>query len=193
MESALGWLGALIEWFGQFFPRWTIVNTTEAGVKWITRWRRTSRWTWVSYIEVQAFGPGMQFHWPVRTELLKHPVARQTLDLRPQTLSTADDKPILAGGLISYRIHDIEKALAHTEHIDSTIRDAALSAIHSVITKMTWSELKAAEQSEELDKKLRLAARRVLEPYGVRVIKMSITDLAPTRVIKLAMSSDTII
>lgn len=193
MEQALGWLGALIEWFGQFFPRWTLVNTTEAGVKWIARWRRTSRWSWETYMEVRPFGPGIQFHWPVKTELKVHPVARQTLDLRPQTISTADTKPLLVGGLITYRIFDIERALAHTFDVDATVKDAALTAIHAVAARMTWDDLKAAEQSAELDKRLRHEARKVLEPYGVKVIKMTVTDLAPTRVIKLAMSSDTIL
>lgn len=193
MEQALGWLGAIVEWLGQFFPRWTLVDTTQAGVKFISRFRRLSWRKWESYMEVRAFGPGIQFHWPARTVLKIHPVARQTLDLRPQTISTADAKPLLIGGLITYRLFDIEKALAHTYDVDTTVKDAALTAIHSVAARMTWDDLKGAEQSGELDKKLRYEARKVLEPYGVKVIKMTVTDLAPTRVIKLAMSSDTIL
>lgn len=194
MEAVLGWIGQIAEWFGQFIPRRTIVGPTEAGIKSITRFKRVGRFSWESFIEVRKFGPGMQFHWPLRTELLVHPVARQTLDLRPQVLTVKEGTSILIGGLITYRIKDVEQALAHTEHIDSTIRDAALSATSAVIGKFnTWDELKEAEQSGKLDTLLRDEARSVLRPYGVAVVKMTHTDLAKTRVIKLAMSTDTIV
>lgn len=180
MDQALGWIGAIIEWFGQFFPRWRVVPTTHGWVK------------WVKGSTVKSGGAQIVFWWPAVTEIKVYPVVRQALDLRPQTISTKDDKPILVGGLITYRIFDIEKALAETWDVDETIKDSALTAIHRVVSKMTWAELKDAEQQDLLDQKLRAAARKVLEPFGVRVMKMSITDMAPTRVLKLAMSTDAI-
>jgi regulator of protease activity HflC (stomatin/prohibitin superfamily) len=180
MDAALGWIGAIVEWFGQFLPRWKVVPTTHGWVMWVGGKR------------VISGGAGIIYWWPARTEIKVYPVVRQALDLRPQSLSTKDEKPILVGGLITYKIDDIQKALAETWDIDETIKDSALTAIHRVVARMTWAELKEAEQNGILDKRLRHQARLVLEPYGVRVMKMSVTDLVPARTLKLALSNDTI-
>lgn len=181
MAEALGWLGQIISWFGQWVPRWTIVNTTEAGVK------------WVKGDTVVPFGPGIVWHWPVTTEMKVLPVARQALDLRAQTLTTSDDVPILASAIVTYRIVDVEKALSSTWNLDELVRDSSMTAVHRVLERLSWADIHKAGQSGDLDKQLRREARRVLEPYGVRCMKLNLVDRAKTRVVKLAISTDTVL
>ena len=180
IESALGWIGAIVEWFGQFLPRWTVVDTVHAWVK----WRKGT--------DISSGGAGIVWHWPAVSILKVYPVARQALDLRAQTLSTKEGKTVLVGGLLTFRVNDIERALTQTWDLDETVKDTALTAIHAVITKLTFDEIKAGEQDGSLNKSLRSEARKVLDTYGIFVIKLSLTDLAPTRVIKLAMTTDVV-
>lgn len=180
MDSAFAWLQYLADFIARLVPKWDIVPTTHGWVMWVGGKR------------VISGGPGIIWWWPARTEVKIYPVARQALDLRPQTLTTKDGKTLLVGGLLSFSIEDIEKALAYTWSIDETLRDITLTALKHVITRMTWEEIHDAEQVGRLDKRLRHATRLRLRPYGIKVLKVSLTDIAPTRVIKLAMSTDTI-
>jgi len=54
---------------------------------------------------------------------------------------------------------------------------------------MDWSPLKLEQQKGTLDTKLKNAAQRELSDYGVRVLKLMLTDLAPCRVLKLSQST----
>jgi regulator of protease activity HflC (stomatin/prohibitin superfamily) len=177
MEGAFAWVGAAVEWFGRFFPRWVIVETTAGAVKFI----KGSR--------VVALGPGLHWYWPATTEFTVYPTARQAVNLRTQTITTTDDKTIAVGGLIVYEIVDIEAIVARTYDPEETIRDIALSAIHDVVCKCAWDDLKVAQRNGELDRELRRETRKELDKYGVRILKTTLTDMAPCRVLKLMTST----
>lgn len=176
MDAALGWIGNIIEWFGAFVPRYEIVDTTQGAVKWIGGSR------------VVTLGPGVHWYWPFRTKFQVYPTARQSEDLRTQTLVTADDVTIVVGGQVTYAIRDLEAILANTFDPAQTVKEIALTAISRVIVEKTWADLKAQFRSGELGKDLKSSLTRELSPYGVRVLKASLTDLAPTRVYKLIQS-----
>lgn len=177
MEGALAWISEIARWFGQFVPRWTIVDTTHGAVKFV----RGSN--------VVTLSPGWHLWWPLTTNLVVYPTARQATDLRGQVLATFDDHTILVGGLIVYEIADIEAIVARTYDPEDTIKDIALSAVHDVCCQRTWEELKQEQRTGKLDRELRREAKKGLESYGVRVLKMTLTDLAPCRVFKLATNT----
>lgn len=177
MDSALAWIGTIADWVGQFIPRWRIVDTTEAAVKWV----RGSR--------VVVLGPGIHWYFPATTRFVVHPVARQTNNLKSQTITLRDDKVIVVGGLCVFEIKDIEAVLAHTYLPDETIRDITLSAIHDVCCQLSWTEITEQQRSGELDRKLKVEARKDLDRYGVRVLKITLTDLAPVRVLKIVQAT----
>jgi regulator of protease activity HflC (stomatin/prohibitin superfamily) len=177
MEGALAWIGQIAEWVGRFVPRWEIIPTTHGGVK------------FVKGHKVVPLGPGLHFFWPLVTELTTYPMARQAVDLRTQTFVTHDDKVIAVGGLIVYEIKDIAAILAHTYDPQETIRDITATAIHDVCCQKSWDELKAGQRSGSLDRDLRRETAKGLDSYGVKVLKTTLTDLAPCRVLKVISSS----
>jgi regulator of protease activity HflC (stomatin/prohibitin superfamily) len=176
MDSALAWIGQLAEWLGRFFPRWQIITKTHGGVK------------FVRGAKVVPLGPGIHWFWPLVTELLIYPTARQAVDLRSQTFVTADDKTIAVGGLIVYEVKDIAAILGHTFDPDETIRDITAAAIHDVCCVKRWDELREGLRSGSLDRELRKEAAKGLDGYGVRVLRTTLTDLAPARVLKVVQS-----
>lgn len=180
MESAFAWIGAVMEWVGAWIPRIVIIPTTHAAIK----FRRGD--------EVIPLKAGLHVYWPLVTLLKQYPIAMQSMDLRPQKLTTGDDKSVLVGAMISYRIANIEKALAHTWDPDSTIADAALRVATRVVLSLHWGELKNKAQKRTLDTMLKNEAQRVLERYGVEVIEMTLTDLALTKVYSLVQSTNVI-
>lgn len=178
MEAAFAWIGQIAEWIGQFFPRWVIVRSTHGGVKWVRGHR------------VVPLEPGIHFWWPVTTELLIYPTARQSTNLRGQTLVTKDDKAILVSGLIVYEVSDIEALVGQTFEPDDTIEEITLGVINRVCCRKTWRELRDDHESGKLDKELLHRTRQALAPYGVKVLRTALTDLAPCRVFKLASGAE---
>lgn len=173
MDSAFAWIGQLVEYFGQFVPRWVILDTTEGAVK------------FVGGKTAVALGPGIHWYWPLMTTIQHYPTARQADDLRAQTIVTTDDKTVVVSGVLIYEVADIEKLLAHTHSAASTVTDIALTAIHDVCCQCSWEDLKARQRKGTLDTELRNTSQKALNDYGVRVIKTMLIDLAPCRVVKL--------
>jgi regulator of protease activity HflC (stomatin/prohibitin superfamily) len=117
-----------------------------------------------------------------------YPTARQTVDLRTQTLVTTDEKVVGVGGMVAYRVVDIEALLGRTFDADQTIKDICAGAISEVVRGASWPDL----QTVAFERELRYIMRRRLRPFGVFVIKATLTDCSPIRVIKIvnAASAD---
>jgi regulator of protease activity HflC (stomatin/prohibitin superfamily) len=173
MEGAFAWLSQLVEWFGRFVPRLSILDTTENAVKYVRGKRPV------------ALGPGLHVWWPLVTTWVPYPVARQADELRTQTIVTTDDKVIVVGGLLVYEVIDIVKLVAYTHSPSGAVTDIALTAVHDTCCQLSWSELKDEQRRGTLDTKLKNSAQKALGDYGVRVMKLMLTDLAPCRVLKL--------
>lgn len=177
MNEALAWVGHLAEWFGQFFPRWVIVKITHRYVKFVRGYR------------VVELKPGLHFWWPVTTVIDSFPVVRQTDNLPSQTLMTTDGKVVTISGLVIYEVADIVKAFTMCFGLVLTIRDISLAAIHGICADMTLDELHTAHRKGTLDTRLRNETRKQLEEFGVRVLKVQLTDLATARVYRLVNST----
>lgn len=177
MDSALAWVGQLIDWVGKLIPRWIILNTTEGAVKFV---RGT---------DPVLLGPGIHWWWPAVTEMKPWVVARQSVNLAAQTITTKDGKVIAVGGLLIFRIQDALTLMTDTWDPDQTIRDLAAGALHEACSQATWEELQTAKNSGLLNKQLRAAMRRRLKPFGVKVLQATLTDFAPARVLKLITST----
>lgn len=196
MENAFAWLGNIAEWIGQWIPKWDLIEPTHQGVLVISYWRHEgpAHWWWrgwVADVRIKVLQPGTHFYWPIRSKLHNYPVARQARDLREQTFATTDDMPLTIGaaGVISFEIADVIKATMSSWNTDETVVDVAMTAVHSVCCRRTWKELKALESSGELDKQLKAEAQKALNPIGVKVLKLNLTDLAPTLNVKLSNSN----
>lgn len=181
MESALAWVGAIFDWLGKWIPRWTVLDTTEGAVKYIGSF-------WSEGVTTVACGPGVHWYWPVTTLWQMYPTARQTDNLPTQTFCTKDDKVIAVGGMLIYAVDDIVKLVTTTHSPMMAVQDIALTSIHDVCCNLTWEELKDEQRRGTLDTKLKNTVQRQLADYGVRVLKCMLTDLAPTRVLKVIQS-----
>lgn len=176
MGEAFTWLKDIADWIGRFFPRWEIVEPTMNGVK------------YVRGAKVVICSPGIHWWWPVTTKWEVHQVARQADRLESQTIVTADDKTIDVGGLLVYKINDLAMLVTTCYSPMSLIQDIALSAVHDVCCVLTWEQLTLAQRKGTLVTKLKNEARAQLQDYGVDVVKCMLTDLAPTRVLRINQS-----
>jgi regulator of protease activity HflC (stomatin/prohibitin superfamily) len=177
MTEAFAWIQWIAEWIGQFIPHFLHVDSLHGGVKFV-RGRPG-----------KSMAPGLHVYWPLTTHFHTYPIVRQAEELRGQTIVTTDDKVILVGGLIVYEVENLEKLIAHVFQPEQTVKDLTLTAVHDVVCNMSWEELKQGQRRGTLDTKLKNDARAALEVYGIKVLKVSLTDLAPCRVLKLVTTT----
>lgn len=171
--GALDWIGQFFETLALFVPRRVIVRATHRAVKW--RYGK----------HVFELTPGIHWYWPFVSEIENHPVARQTVSLPTQTLFTKDQKQIVVGAMLTYRISDIVLAIGERNFdFFETMRDTSQSAIVDVISTMTLEELQIGIETIVIERLTR-RVRRHLRKYGISVLKCSLTDFATCRVYKL--------
>jgi regulator of protease activity HflC (stomatin/prohibitin superfamily) len=176
MDNAFAWLRDIAEWLGRFVPRWEVCDTRNRWIKWV----RGSR--------ISTGGPGIVVWWPVTTICELHAVARQSRPLPSQVVTTADGVAVAAGGLLIYRIDDIEKAVADGYDPDDTISEIAASALHDTLQSMTWEEIRTIKP-RMLETRLRNAALKDLDTYGTRVIRFTLTTCARCNVQRVIRST----
>lgn len=170
MDSALGWIGQLVEWIASFIPHYVHAKATHMGVM-FTR------------DKTRVMNPGIHWYLPFWSEPILYPVKRQTLNLPPQVLTTKDDKEILASVVVTYEIDDIHKALVDTYDFEDTIRETSQGAVKKVISTKSFEEIK--KNQHDIDVELCRRIRSVIRVYGVKVIEAVITDLGKTRIYRL--------
>jgi len=177
--GAFEWISSIIEWFGKFFPRWIILDTTEGAVKFV----RGSK--------PIALRAGIHWFWPITTKVTQYPTAFQADRLPTQTITTTDDVVIVVGSMISYAVDDILPLVSTTHSAMTTVNNLAMSAVHHICCRMSWEELRGEQRRGTLDTKLRNAAQKSLSKYGVAVEELVLVDMAKARVLKLMQSTST--
>ncbi len=177
MGNAFQFVGQIVEWFGQFFPRWIILDTSEGAIKYVKG-------------QPKYCAPGaIYWYWPATTSWIAYPVVRQSDRLETQTMVSADGKTFIVSGTLTYAIEDLTMLLPLTHSAMTTIVEIAQTAIHDVCCGMTWDELHAAQQKGTIKTMLRLAAQKELSDYGVKVLRFKLNSLAPCRVLRLSQST----
>jgi hypothetical protein len=177
MDGALAWISQIAAWVGQFFPRWVILDTTEGAIK------------YVRGKHIKECHAGIHWYWPVTTTWVVYPTARQGDRLETQTMESSDGVTFLVGGILVSMVDDLTALITTTHSPADTIKDIALTAIHDVCCNMDWAQLKAEQRAGTLDTKLKNAAQKELKTYGVRVVKLMLTNLAKCRVYKMSQST----
>jgi regulator of protease activity HflC (stomatin/prohibitin superfamily) len=178
MESALGWLGDIFRALLKVIPQIILVRSTHAGVK----------FQWGSrVVELRPDNgirkTGIHLFWPVVTEYEVVPVRRQTKDLQPQYLTTKDQKTVGVCGILVYEINDVVKLLTECFDYEDTIRDLSMAAVKEVIVQHNFDHLR--DNGELIDAELCKTLRRQLNRFGVKTIRVTLSDFSLCQVVAL--------
>jgi len=177
VESIFGWLGQIFDAILSFIPRLVIVRATNNAVK----WRHGKK-----AIPVK---PGLVWYWPLVTELDHQVVARQTLNLPNQNLTTADDIPVALSGFVVYTIHDVVLAVGEKNYdVDDTLSDLAQAAIVEEVLSLTYEELRegaAGGRDSEVNESLTQNLAEQLLEFGVRVERAGLMNFTKARVYRI--------
>jgi regulator of protease activity HflC (stomatin/prohibitin superfamily) len=169
--SAFAWIGDLVSWITDWIPTWEIVHVNEAGVKYV-RGKDASELT-----------PGFHWYWPVTSTIETHHTCRQVLGVTTQTLTTSDGVPVVAGGVLVFRIVDVLKYEVENLDADDSLDQVLQAAIRRVVISKEFDVLQ--KTTVEADKALKREASKLTEPYGIDVEECRLTDFARCRVLSL--------
>ncbi len=183
MDSALGWIGQIVEWLARFIPRWILLDTTEEAYKFTAKWRKVGQWKWEKYYTTSVLSFGGHWYWPWVSKVTSIKTARDTTDLEGQIVKLKDGKTVLVSAMVRTVIVDTLRAVGDTSDIGNCIRDEAMCAVHDVLEMYNYNELD--EKGKEIREEMKRLAQRELTRYGVKVLRIGIKDLAPAKVLKL--------
>lgn len=171
MNSALGWIGEIMQWFGNLIPTWTLIR---------------ARWVGIKYLpggQVKILKPGIHWYWPATTEVESLATARQVLDTSGQTLMTKDGQPVYVAGLVVYKITDAYKYQVQNFDADDGMDDIVQTAIRNTIVHKDLSNIQADRNSA--DEALTEEVSGVLADFGVTVEVARLTDFSKAHVVNV--------
>jgi regulator of protease activity HflC (stomatin/prohibitin superfamily) len=85
--------------------------------------------------------PGLNFKIPFFDQIITTPVITQTVNLKPQTVTSFDDKSIVLTSIVRYHIHDVEKFLLGVMHANDVLVDTTQGVIRDMVENTMWEEL----------------------------------------------------
>lgn len=184
LESALGWIGAIVEWLGRFVPRCELVDSTMGAIKWVNPLRRPFSNPDDYPQQIIMLGPGRWWYWPWTTKFERWPVVRTTRDLPVQTVTTTDGFTFGVRAVLTFEVEDLKLLIAYTEDPNDAVRDIAGTAVHDVLAELTREEL----LNKSLNRKLKGAAQTALKPFGVSVLSLTLLERAPSSMYRVVQN-----
>lgn len=123
--------------------------------------------------------PGLHIKLPFLDSVWKQTVVTQSLDLRPQSITSADYKNIVVKAIVRYHIFDAFLFLTKLAHPTDVLVDTTGAMIREIIEERNWEDLVDIEN--ELTEKI---GQKVSE-WGIGIEKVTLTDLAEIQSIRL--------
>lgn len=170
------WLTRLLDRLLSIFPRLVLIAPDELGVRYSPGWS--------SGVRITSLTPGWWLYWPLIQNIETIRCKTQIVDLRSQSVWTADRQDMTISGAVRYRVRSAQKALCEVYDYDQNIQAVALGIIQQYVRKHTLECLDTQQIEEEVLKGVRKAS----EGWGLWVERVYITDIGRTQNIRLLMN-----
>lgn len=126
--------------------------------------------------------PGFHFMWPLKIEeVMRLSSAWRIAELQAQALVSRDGKPVIAGIVVTYRVHDLEKALLEINDVFIAAQDSCQATFAEHVLSTDYDELRTEEFSAALLKECRVQGFK----YGIEIAKVRLHELSPARTVRL--------
>jgi regulator of protease activity HflC (stomatin/prohibitin superfamily) len=151
-------LDFIIAFINDILP-WKIVDQWEQGVQ-----LRFGKFNRVVY-------PGLNWKIPFFDQVWVVPVITQTVNLKPQTVTTLDEKSVVLSSIVRYHIEDVEKFLLGVMHANDVLVDTTQGIIRDMVETTNWSDL------NDLTNYVLPIVNEQVEKWGIKVQLISFPDL----------------
>lgn len=146
---------------------WKIVDQWEEGVHLRTgKFKRVVR-------------PGLNFKVPFFDQIITTPVITQTVNLKPQTVTSQDDKSVVLTSIVRYHINDVEKFLLGVMHANDVLVDTTQGIIRDVVEGCRWDDL------YDLGSVVTPEVNEQVTKWGITVEQISFPDLGEIKTYRI--------
>ena len=158
--------------------RFSIVDTTEQGV----------RWWWGK--DTKLLEHGVYVYVPWLGDITTTSCLPQIVETETQCVETTDGKSIAMSVCIHYRIRDARKWTTGVEDFDGSLCNLVQLHLYKATSGRTSNQLR--EQREEIIALTKRTAQRVAGKWGVEIIQLDFITCTSARTIQLLSTNNTV-
>jgi regulator of protease activity HflC (stomatin/prohibitin superfamily) len=85
--------------------------------------------------------PGLNWKIPFFDKIWVTPVITQTVNLSPQTLTTADERSIVLTSIVRYHVFNVQSFLLNVMHANDVLVDMTQGIIRDIVETTNWNDL----------------------------------------------------
>lgn len=115
--------------------------------------------------------PGLRWKIPFFDNVWLTPVITQTVHLKPQTVTSLDEKSVVLSSIVRYHIDDVEKFLLGVMHANDVLVDTTQGIIRDIVERTNWEDL------VDLNKQVTPEVDNQVRKWGITVELISFPDL----------------
>lgn len=133
----------------------------------------------------RSVNSGFHWKWPMIEVEKLATTAITTLELRPQTLTTADGKSIVVSAIVKYQIRDAKPYLLEVWDAVDVLKDVTMGAIKQLVARAQYVQLNdTAVETQVLEQ-----VRKEVNQYGFKVHRVTFVDLGQIKSYRLITES----
>ncbi len=157
---------------------WTMVKSVPQGENWTVE--RFGRYT-------RTLDPGLRFLVPLMDRVgAKINMMETVLDVEQQEVITRDNAMVVADAVAFYQVVDASRAAYEVRNLELALKNISQTNIRSVLGAMDLDE--ALSNRDQINLRLLSVIDHASTPWGVKVTRVEIKDLAPPPDISEAMA-----
>ena len=133
---------------------------------------------------VKVLKPGIHFKIPFFDSVWETETITQSIDMNPQSITTADGKNIVVKAIIRFSVVDTKTYVMSIMKPHDVLVDTTQGMIREIIEDTRWYDLVG------IDKQLTTEVGKFMKRWGIKVEKVTLTDLAEIPSYRVIMNKE---
>lgn len=133
---------------------------------------------------VKVLKPGIHFKIPFFDSVWETETITQSIDMNPQSITTADGKNIVVKAIIRFSVVDTKTYVMSIMKPHDVLVDTTQGMIREIIEDTRWYDLVG------IDKQLTTEVGKFMRRWGIKVERVTLTDLAEIPSYRVIMNKE---